>query len=69
MEGQRSDIWLDLYEMKMGRDLGRENSKYNSPGVGLSFARNNKKTSVGDEEERRRGLVWLCKGWAGLVMR
>lgn len=60
---------LDLCEMKMGGVLSRQNSKCNSPEVGLTFARNGKKTSVGEEEERRRGLVWLWKGWAASVMR
>lgn len=35
----------------MGGDLGRENSKCNDSEVGLSVARNGKKTSVGEEEE------------------
>lgn len=63
-------IELDLYEMKkMGVDLGRENSKCNDSEVGLSFARNDKKTSVGEEEEGWRRSVWLWKGCAALVVR
>lgn len=68
-EGQRSDIELDLYEMKkMGGDLGRESSKCNSPEVGLSFARNSKKSSVGREAEGRRKLAWPWKGRAAPLM-
>ena len=44
---------------KMSGDLGRENSKCDSPEVGLSFAGNGKKSSVGGEAEGRRKLVWL----------
>lgn len=55
---------LDLYERKRVRgDLGRENSKCNSPEVGLSFAIHGKKSNVDEEGGRKEEEIGMgCTG-------